>query len=290
MQDVKSLMSLLDVGYKCSFREVSAAHPTSIAAFSLIFKDMRILYHALNKGVLRLLENYFEMPKMVPRPTHTAPHTQRPPLQPQPTPPRARALRSRDARARAGGVQDPRPVQVLPRTRQKGAPLLRRAPAHPCPSSASSKEIRRSVSVGGQGSPRAPAGRHAASLPGQVSKMFDDAHELLGQVACPAPLEPFRATTRAGPRPRRSAMPARRPPPPLERHASAPVAHPRSNVLTSVLTAVQDRIDLNPPPESFLEALEAYLDQDDYTPSAQVQPRGGPASYPPPREAGLEAY
>ncbi|KAJ1476382.1 ANTH domain-containing protein, partial [Baffinella frigidus] len=65
MQDVKSIMSLLDVGYKCSFREVSTVHPTSIAAFSLIFKDMRILYHALNKGVLRLLENYFEMPKMV---------------------------------------------------------------------------------------------------------------------------------------------------------------------------------------------------------------------------------
>jgi len=59
--------------------------------------------------------------------------------------------------------------------------------------------------------------------------------------------------------------------------------------LTSVLTVVQDRIDLNPPPESFLEALEAYLDQDDYTPSAQVQPRGGPASDPPPREAWLEA-
>jgi len=65
MQDVKSLMALLDTGYACSIREQSNVHPTSVAAFSLVFKDLRILYQSLNKAILRLLESYFEMPKVI---------------------------------------------------------------------------------------------------------------------------------------------------------------------------------------------------------------------------------
>lgn len=44
-------------------RDQSVIHPTSTAAFSLVFKDLRVLYQSLNKGVLRLLENYFSTPK-----------------------------------------------------------------------------------------------------------------------------------------------------------------------------------------------------------------------------------
>jgi len=35
------------------------------SAFSLVFKDLRIIYQALNKAILRLLESYFEMPKVL---------------------------------------------------------------------------------------------------------------------------------------------------------------------------------------------------------------------------------
>jgi hypothetical protein len=36
-------------------REQSVIHPTAVAAFSLIFMDLRVLYQSLNKGILRLL-------------------------------------------------------------------------------------------------------------------------------------------------------------------------------------------------------------------------------------------
>ena len=40
-------MALLDAGYPCSIRDQLHVHPTSVAAFSLVFKDLRILYQAL---------------------------------------------------------------------------------------------------------------------------------------------------------------------------------------------------------------------------------------------------
>ena len=46
MADVRSLMALLDAGYPCSIRDQLHVHPTSVAAFSLVFKDLRILYQA----------------------------------------------------------------------------------------------------------------------------------------------------------------------------------------------------------------------------------------------------
>uniref|UniRef100_A0A7S0HDG1 ENTH domain-containing protein n=1 Tax=Hanusia phi TaxID=3032 RepID=A0A7S0HDG1_9CRYP len=63
--DVEAMMLLLDAGYSCSFRENSVVHPTSIAAFSIVFKDVRVLYQSLNKAILRLLDNYFELPKAI---------------------------------------------------------------------------------------------------------------------------------------------------------------------------------------------------------------------------------
>eukprot|EP00960_Hanusia_phi_P059123 764079-Hanusia_phi.AAC.10 len=78
--DVEAMMLLLDAGYRlsfdrcshffsnlnsCSFRENSVVHPTSIAAFSIVFKDVRVLYQSLNKAILRLLDNYFELPKAI---------------------------------------------------------------------------------------------------------------------------------------------------------------------------------------------------------------------------------
>lgn len=65
MKDAKALMALMEAGYKCSCERQHAVHTTSIAAFSLIFKDMRILYQCQNKSLLRLLENYFESPKFI---------------------------------------------------------------------------------------------------------------------------------------------------------------------------------------------------------------------------------
>eukprot|EP00281_Chroomonas_sp_CCMP1168_P031009 CAMPEP_0206254938 /NCGR_PEP_ID=MMETSP0047_2-20121206/23965_1 /ASSEMBLY_ACC=CAM_ASM_000192 /TAXON_ID=195065 /ORGANISM="Chroomonas mesostigmatica_cf, Strain CCMP1168" /LENGTH=432 /DNA_ID=CAMNT_0053681273 /DNA_START=26 /DNA_END=1320 /DNA_ORIENTATION=- len=63
MADLKAVIPQLEAGYKCTIREQSVIHPTAVAAFSLIFKDIRVLYQTLNKGVLSLLENYFSTSK-----------------------------------------------------------------------------------------------------------------------------------------------------------------------------------------------------------------------------------
>ena len=41
-----------------------------VAAFSLVFKDLRILYQSLNKCILQLLESYFDMPKFIASKAH----------------------------------------------------------------------------------------------------------------------------------------------------------------------------------------------------------------------------